>query len=258
MDAHDGGSGDLAERLRAAEDAIRARDEFLAIAAHELRSPLNALALRVAALELMAARRGEEELRAELERTRRSIDRYVRRAVVLLDVSHLNAGSQPLTREPVSVAAIVRNVVETHIDEARFHRTSIEWKVEGNPIGQWDPHMVEEIVGNLVSNAIKYGAGSPVRIAAVADEAGMANFEVSDKGPGIADAERAKIFDKFSRVVSTARDRAGFGLGLWIVGRMVAAHGGTIDVTAPAEGGSTFIVRLPLEPRPPAASKEAT
>ena len=243
----DPGTEELLARLRRAEEAIVARDDFLAIAAHELRSPLNAVALRLAALERMAAQFGARELHHEIERTRRSVDRYVRRAVVLLDVSRLNSQSLHLTPEWVSLKDAVRTAVDAHREEAAFHRTTVEGDAETDARGFWDAHMVEEVLANLVSNAIKYGRGTPVRVEASVPEDGVAHFAVSDGGPGLTQAERARIFEKFERVVSTARNRAGFGLGLWIVGRMVAAHGGSIEVTAPAGGGSHFLVRLPLQ-----------
>lgn len=236
---------DLQARLDEALRAIRARDDFLAVAAHELRSPLNALALRLAALEMMAARLDAVELQAEIERTRRTVDRYVRRAVVLLDVSRLNSPDMHLSPVQVGVSQLVRDVVESHIDEATFRGTTVEATVDGEYSGCWDPHMVEVILSNLVSNAIKYGGIAPVHVRAWADAA-TAWFEVSDGGPGIDAEARARIFEKFERVVADSRDRAGFGLGLWIVGRMVAAHGGSIEVTPGPQGGSRFLVGLPL------------
>ena len=250
---------DLPARLQLAERAIAARDDFLAIAAHELRSPLNALALRLAALEMMAAREGSEALRVEIERTRRTVDRYVRRAVVLLDVSRLNSPEMHLSPSCVDVAELVHGVVDAYRDEAAFHGAALHGEVEGGPRGFWDAHMVEQILGNLVNNAIKYGNGSPVRVKAWADpESGMAHFEVTDGGPGIDAAARSRIFEKFERVVSSTRDRAGFGLGLWIVGRMVAAHEGVIDVAPLAQGGSRFLVSLPLAPTRAADRKEGS
>lgn len=238
----------LRERLRAAEEAIRARDDFLAIAAHELRSPLNALALRLAALERMAAAGSDARLATELQRARRSVDRYVRRAVVLLDVNRLQAEAPPLQVKRVRLAQVVRDVVEAHRDEAAFRGATLALQIEADCEGSWDEHMVEQIATNLVSNAIKYGDGTPVHVRAGACGPGFACLEVSDQGPGIAEAHRQRIFDKFERVVSTARDRAGFGLGLWIVGRMVAAHGGAIEVGTRPGGGALFRVVLPLQP----------
>jgi two-component system, OmpR family, sensor kinase len=238
---------ELRLRLAAAEEAVRARDDFIAIASHELRSPMTALALRLHTIEAMAQRDGHERLRHEIERTRRSVDRYVRRAVVLLDVSRINAGDLTVARERVDVRKLVRDVVETHVDEAAFHGAKLIGHVEDDLVGCWDPHMAEQILSNLVNNAIKYGDGSPVRLRAARDGE-MARFEVSDRGPGIDAAQRARIFEKFERAVPTGTHRSGYGLGLWIVGRMVAAHDGSIDVVTAPGRGTTFVVRLALQP----------
>lgn len=237
---------DLSARLRQAEEAVRARDDFLAIAAHELRSPLHALGLRIAALERLASQGGQPVLAQELQRTRRSVDRYVRRAVTLLDLSRLHAGVLTPVCSPVDGAEVVAAVVDAHADEARFHGATLCSDVVEGATGFWDAHMLEQILSNLVSNAIKYGNGTPVTVR-MSVHGGQACFEVSDHGPGIDEAHRARIFEKFERVVSTAGDRAGFGLGLWIVGRMVAAHAGTIEVDTAPGGGALFRVRLPLQ-----------
>jgi two-component system, OmpR family, sensor kinase len=238
---------ELRLRLAAAEEAVRARDDFIAIASHELRSPMTALALRLQTIEMLARRDGNERLREEIERTRRSVDRYVRRAVVLLDVSRINAGDVTLARERIDVRKLVSDVVDTHADEAAFHGAKLTAHVEDDLVGCWDPHMAEQILSNLVSNAIKYGDGSPVQLRAGADGP-VAVFEVSDRGPGIDAAQRARIFEKFERAVPAGTHRSGYGLGLWIVGRMVAAHDGSIDVVTAPGKGTTFVVRLPLQP----------
>jgi two-component system OmpR family sensor kinase len=238
--------GDLLARLEQAEVALRARDDFLAIAAHELRSPLHALGLRVAALQRLAERSGNAQLAHELERARRSVERYVRRAVTLLDLSRAHAGALRPQPRPVRAAEVVRSVVEDYADEAAFHGASLHADVQQEDLeGWWDPHMIEQILVNLVSNAIKYGHGTPVHVRAGRSAPGCACFEISDQGPGIAPADRQRIFEKFERAV--ARDTAGFGLGLWIVGRMVSAHGGTVEVQDRPGGGALFRVLLPLQ-----------
>jgi two-component system, OmpR family, sensor kinase len=239
------GERDLLARLRAAEEAVRARDDFIAIAAHELRSPMTAIALRLEALEQAALNSGVSRLAIDIQRTRRSVDRYVKRAVVLLDVSRINSGEHAPVRSPVRIGELVRDVVESHEDEARFHGARITAEIHGDHVAFWDPHMAEQIVSNLVNNAIKYGAGTPVSVRATVQD-GVACIAVSDCGPGISDEQRARIFDKFERVVSGIGYRSGYGLGLWIVARMVRAHGGTIDISAVPGGGALFLVRLPL------------
>ena len=236
----------LLRRIAELEDAVRARDDFLAIAAHELRSPLNALSLRLAVLEQMAERSGATELGEQIRRTRRSADRYARRAVVLLDISRLNAETVELTREAVDVRRLVEDVVETHADEAVARGVTLAAQVTADATGLWDPHMAEQIVSNLVVNAIKYGAGTPVTVRATVDGA-QACFEVIDQGPGITAAQQARLFQKFERLVRGG-NRSGYGLGLWIVARMVVAHKGTIDIESAEGRGTTFRVCLPLAP----------
>jgi signal transduction histidine kinase len=236
---------DPAERIRELEAAVRARDDFLATAAHELRGPLHALGLSLSMLEHMAADRADSAMLAQVRRTRRTVDRYSRRAAVLLDVARLNAGELTLSRTHVAVADLVKEVVDMHADEAAFHRTPLTSRIDTHAVGYWDAQMIEQVLSNLVNNAIKYGGATPVSLHA-SERAGSVVFEVSDRGPGIAPEHRARIFDKFERVVRGASSRSGYGLGLWIVGSMVDAHGGTIDVSCPSEGGSVFRVILPL------------
>ena len=245
----DTGLTDEAAALQQALDAVRARDDFIAIAAHELRSPMNALALRLAAVERMARQGHDPQLATEIQRIGRTVERYVRRATVLLDVSRLNADRLQLACMPVRVGEVVQAVVDAHRDEAAFRGALLHAHVEQDLVGHWDPHMVEEILANLVSNAIKYGQGTPVDLRVSAMEPGFAIFEVRDGGPGIDAMQRRRIFEKFERVVSSSPYQSGFGLGLWIVGRMVVAHKGAIDVSAAPGGGTVFTVRLPLDPQ---------
>lgn len=153
---------------------------------------------------------------------------------------------------------ILHNVTDTYADEAAFRGVTIEVNRGDDHVGRWDPRMVEEIVSNLVSNALRYGAGSPVEVAAGADGAGWAWFSVADRGPGVSAEQRQRIFEKFERAVPRQGDRGGFGLGLWIAAGMTRAHGGDIDVRDRAGGGTEFVVRLPLDPgsRPGAQDNE--
>lgn len=241
----DPSSADLAARLQAAEEAMRARDDFIAVAAHELRSPMNALALQVAVLEHMADKTGGP-VADEVRRLRRTVERYVKRATVLLDVTRINSGELKLACRPVDVRELVDTVVAAHAAEAAFHGSRLTARVDGRITGHWDAHMVEQVLDNLVNNAIKYGGGTPVEISATS-EGGSVRFLVTDGGPGIDEQQHAKIFDKFERVVATSAYQSGFGLGLWIVGRMVAAHRGRIDVQAGPQGGTVFAVTLPVD-----------
>lgn len=237
---------ELSAELAEARLAVQARDDFLAIAAHELRTPMNSFSLQIAALERLARRSGDQRIAEQLERARQTIERYVRRATLLLDVTRLNAGRLELQAAPVSLLEVIREVVDSHADEAAFHGVSLEVHAQEPLIGHWDAQALEEVVSNLVSNAMKYGGAGPVTIRAYADGPGWACISVSDCGPGISEAQRHRIFEKFERLVEGTETRNGFGLGLWIVGQLVAAHGGSIHIGTAPGAGAVFTIRLPL------------
>ena len=111
--------------------------------------------------------------------------------------------------------------------------------------GRWDRLAAEQIVANLISNAIKYGAGSPVEVSLTEPAPGVAKIQVSDRGPGIASQDRERIFERFQRAVEPGQRRSGFGIGLWLVRSLVQAHGGSIEVDSTPGQGSTFTVHLP-------------
>jgi signal transduction histidine kinase len=224
---------------------VDARDDFLAVAAHELRSPLNAVALRLSLLEKQAAA-SAPQLTPEIARTRKVVDRYVSRAAVLLDVARLNAGVLEPHRERVDIEQLVINVVDAYREEAAIRDTVLTTRVDNTAAGCWDPHMVEQILANLVNNAIKYGDGAPVEVRAGVD-GGSAWFEVADQGPGIDEQDKARVFEKFERLAFRSGARSGYGLGLWIVGSMLSAHGGSIQIASAQPRGSVFKVKLPLK-----------
>ncbi|MDZ5461098.1 ATP-binding protein [Azohydromonas lata] len=238
----------LLGRLAKAEDAVRARDDFLAIAGHELRSPMNALLLLLHAIERMLARDDTTRAAQELHRARRILQRFVYRATVLLDVSRLNAGRYELQVGPVDVQALVDRVLDAYAQEAASRGSNLHACVEPGITGQWDPHGVEEVLCNLVTNAIKYGAGTPIHVSAAKDGTDRVRLSVSDGGPGIDPVHRQRIFEKFERVVGAPGTASGFGIGLWLVGQIVRAHSGNIDVKVAPQGGTTFEVTLPLFP----------
>jgi two-component system, OmpR family, sensor kinase len=227
------------------QEAIRARDEFLSIAAHELRNPMHALALEASGA-LRAARRGGDAVTVtRLERMVLAINRYVQRANVLLDVSRINAGKLPLNPEPVDLARVVRESVEAYEAEAAHHRVELNVDCPDSLVGNWDRTALEQIASNLISNAIKFGAGHPVDVALdMSDDA--ARLTVRDRGVGISETDRRRIFERFEQV-RNGEKRAGFGIGLWLVRSVVEAHGGSIAVESTLGRGSTFEVRLPLD-----------
>ncbi len=240
---------DLTDRWRAEEglrEAVKARDEFLSIASHELKTPITALGLQLAsALELLSGQPGEprwNKLQSRLAGAERQVDRLTTLINQLLDVTRITAGRLALAPERVDLAKVVRAVLARSQELVRRAGSAVS--VEADPaIGQWDPVALEAVAVNLLSNALKFGAGRPVAIR-VAQHQGRARLVVRDHGIGIAPEAQTRIFERFERAVPS-QHYGGFGIGLWIVRQVVEAHGGTIRVESAAGAGTTFTVELP-------------
>jgi two-component system, OmpR family, sensor kinase len=243
-------SADLESQLRARiaelEQALRARDEFLSIAAHELRNPMHSLLLQVSAAVQVARKHGDAALRRRLERVQQIIDRYVKRASLLLDVGRMNATRQQPQLEQVDFAELVREVIESYRPEAAFNRCTLRPDLPPTLIGSWERLSLEQIVSNLISNAIKFGAGQPIDVSLGTPDAGSVRLSVRDRGIGIADSDQERIFGRFERLAPEAGHPAGAGVGLWLVRGLVEAHGGSIAVHSKPGEGALFEVVFPL------------
>ena len=226
-------------------EALLARDELVSMASHELRSPVGALAL---ALEQIC-RKATQSGAADLQKLANLGLRQVRRLTVLignlLDVSRLRAGRFELDREHANLGSVVHEACDALADQARAGGTSLEVSIETDGWGQWDIDRMHQVVINLVTNAIKYGERSPVRVRLRSLD-GMVLLGVLDGGPGIPPEERERIFRPFTRA-SARRKAQSLGLGHYIVHEKVQAHGGTIEVES-RPGFTCFELRLPTEP----------
>jgi len=162
----------------------------------------------------------------------------------LLDASRLAEGPLALDREEVEVGTLVASVADRMRESAATAGSALHVEV-GAPIsGRWDRFRIEQVVGNLIGNAIKYGAGRPIDVSA-SPSAGKAVIAVSDQGVGISPEDQRRVFERFARL-TPGRDYGGFGLGLWISRTIVEAHGGTIAVSSQLGNGASFVVQLPL------------
>lgn len=231
--------------------AVRMRDEFLSVASHELRTPLASLML---SLEIIRrASRSDPRLERAVASAWQGGERLQRLFEELLDVSRIDAERMTLDCADVDLDALVRRVV------ARFRpdieRARCEVVVYGRALhGRWDRSRLDQVLANLLANALKFGPGHPVEIT-IEQEGDRALLSVRDHGIGIEPAQQRTIFDRFQRAVSE-RHYGGLGLGLYICRRIVEAHGGTIRADSQPGAGATFTVELPLDPR--AASDRAT
>lgn len=225
--------------------AVRARDEFISIAGHELRNPMAAVLLQVQALRKLAQRQAPvAEVEHRLTTLEQRVKSFIGRATTLLDVTRLNANAYRLEREAVALDEALAIVIDELRPQAEHAGSSIDAQIETGLVGQWDRLAVIQVVSNLVSNAIKYGAGKPITVATWR-ETEVALLRVEDHGIGMSEDDQERVFARFERAVKR-RQHGGFGLGLWIVGQLVQRLGGTIELSSANGQGSTFIVRLPL------------
>ena len=236
-------------KLARAEAELRLRDEFLSIASHELRTPLNALLLHAAGLDFVIrseSSSGAAFLGGLLDRVASITKQGARLNGLierLLDVSRLATGRLAIKLEPMDLVEVVNEIVATYRPEAETTGSTIRVSAPPTIPGFWDPLRVGQIVTNLLSNALKYGCGKPVDVT-VDTDGDRARIAVRDQGIGIPREQWETIFDRFDRG-DVPRDTAGLGLGLYIVDRLVRAHGGTVALDSIVGKGSTFTVELP-------------
>ncbi len=233
-----------------AQAAVAARDDFLSIASHELKTPVATLQLLIQNL-LRRFRTDPSSITPDTATDRlAAVEKQVLRLTKLindlLDLSRITDGRLELDREPTDLASIVRDVVARHEEDAHRAHCTMSVAVESPVPGVWDPMRLDQVVENLLSNAIKYGARGRIEVRVDGDER-VARLMVRDEGIGIPPDAQARIFQRFERAVS-ASDYGGFGLGLWIVHRIVAAHGGELRVESELGRGSEFHVDLPRTP----------
>ncbi|WP_306817875.1 protein kinase domain-containing protein [Archangium lipolyticum] len=232
---------------REEQEAVRRRDDFLSIAAHELKTPLTSLQLHIQGL-MSQVRQGlerlpPERLGAKLESANLQTQRLGKLVNELLDISRIAQGQLLGKLEDVDLVQVVRGVVER--SREALARAECEPRLHLPPslVGHWDAMRLEQVVVNLLTNASKYGAGRPIEVT-VEGDATQARLRVRDEGIGIAPEDAARIFERFERAVSV-RHYGGFGIGLWIVREIVQALGGTIEVDSAPGQGATFTVTLP-------------
>lgn len=239
---------DNARLFRKAREALKARDEFLSMASHDLRSPLTSLRLQLQAVRRDMQQgdegpRSPEKLAARVESMVRQTDRMLHMMDALLDITQMTAGRLELKRQKVDLVELVRGAVATLDEELRQSGVEIRVHAKGPVEGEWDRLRLEQIIDNLLSNAVKYGKGQPVDLT-VSTDGDMARLVVRDRGVGIAPEDQVRLFDRFERV-KLNRDVTGYGVGLWIVRRVVESHGGRISVESRLGEGSSFTILMP-------------
>ncbi|MFL5343717.1 MAG: ATP-binding protein [Hyalangium sp.] len=247
------------EASRKAHEALGLRDEFLAIAAHEMKTPLTSMKAQVQHLERLLAREPtgsgqDSRLRSVLAATSRQLRRLQILDEQLLDITRLTLGRLELRYEPLDFQEFLQEQLEQNAEAASKATSELRLECAGPIPGAWDRLRLEQIVGNLISNAIKFGAGKPItlRLDARGDRV---RLQVIDSGIGIAVEDHRRIFERLERAVDS-RHYGGLGMGLWIVRQSVEALGGDITVESAPGQGATFTVELPRMPQAPFIEEE--
>ncbi len=247
-----------AQALRAAEQRIvdlqrqlAVQDEFATTLAHELRNLLAPIVMHAEYLA-DAARLAREPLplawlNPRLEGLCLRMRKFVETFDRIMDASRLTAGHMDLRLEDVDLSGLAREISAGFEREATSARSTLSVVAPPQLIGCWDRLRLQQICTNLISNAIRYGAGHPIEISVSGDEE-WATLRVQDHGIGISDADQQRVFERFERG-GQQRKPGGFGIGLWIVRENCRALGGEVSVESRLAQGSTFTVRLPRRRR---------
>lgn len=244
---------DVSERERAyqkVENAVKAREEFMSMASHELRTPLTGMKLHTQLMQRHLKRGPEEPLpRAVVEKyvthTDQSLDRMVRLVEDMLDIARIQAGKLELHREKSDVVEVVAETLNRFSDELAGAGIETTFDAPKRLELPLDKFRIEQVVSNLVTNAIRYAPRAPVEVK-IRESDGKAIIVFSDNGPGIAAPNRERVFDRFERLYS-ARSIKGLGLGLYIVKEIVDAHGGKISIENAKRRGASFVIELPTQ-----------
>jgi signal transduction histidine kinase len=236
------------QALKELKLAVTARDQFLSIASHELKTPLTTVILQVASVLKLVRSQGPDrvaqQVASKLEIAEGQLDRLTALINNLLDVTRITSGRLQLERQSTDLALLVRALIARSCQLLPGDQLSLVVEADRPVVGTWDPILLETIVSNLLSNAIKFGAGRPVEVAVSGDE-DLARLVVTDHGIGIEPRDQERIFQRFERAVPE-HHFGGLGVGLWIVRQAAEAHGGRIRVSSSPGAGSTFVVELPL------------
>ena len=252
----------LVEKLQTTQGelqrAVRVRDDFMSMVSHELRTPLNTLYLETQVRKMHLSKGNLKPFSAEqlptlIERDQRQIQNMVRLIDDMLDVTRLRRDALSIRPKPFDLSTLARRVIDNLAQQAEAAGSPISLDAPFDVPGVWDEFRIEQVLTNLLTNALRYGGGKPVEVA-IAERDGLATMSVEDRGIGVAEADHDRIFEQFERTEDSRKHAAGLGLGLYITREIVRAHGGTIALESVAGEGSLFRVTLPLTVQAPASS----
>lgn len=236
--------------LAQAREEVKARDEFLSIASHELKSPLTAMLLQIQTAlhnvkNVSLANFSVAKLLTMLESVEHQTTRLSKMISDLLNISLITTKKLDLEPEKVDLTELAQNVIDNFSDKLTKDGYDLQLEYDKPVIGQWDKVRIEQVITNLITNAIKYGDGKPIHVK-IANSDNKGRISITDRGIGIPDEQQGKIFALFERADGTKKGYQGLGVGLYITDQIVKAHGGQIKLKSKPGSGSTFTVELPL------------
>ena len=230
-----------------AEEALAGRSEFLSIVSHELRTPIYALKLQLDLLRKRLERGATVEDQQDfLNRSDRQLASLTHLMDGLFDLVRYERGQFELRYANVDITGLAHDLTERFCGRGGEVNCNVE-AAQSPLFVQADPRRVEQALVNLLTNAIKYGAGKPVHVVVTSDDK-YVFIAVTDQGPGIAPADQERIFRRFERLRTDGTSVHGLGLGLYIARRIAEAHGGSLTVNSELGKGATFTLRLPRQP----------
>jgi signal transduction histidine kinase len=233
----------IMETERSLRETVRSRDAFLAAVGHELRTPLSVLKLNADLLRRKPDSGDVAVPRPLVDMIGRNVDAVVSLVDRLLDVSLIARGQLKLRCAQVDLSAVARDAVERASLQMGGRTCEVILEASAPVLGRWDPVRLGQVVDNLVGNALRHACAGQITVCV--DRVGpLARLRVRDRGAGIPEADRRRVFERFERLGDSV-DGSGLGLGLAIVRDIVEAHGGTIRVEDAPGGGAEFVVELP-------------
>lgn len=229
--------------------AIQARDDFLALASHELSTPLTTLKL-ASQIRKRQIQSGDYSLCEPshvikiLNEDAKQIDRLQRLINSMLDVKYITEGKLQLKKEIIDLTKVMNEIIERLNPQIVSSNSEVIFEAKYSILGCWDRCKIEQVFTNLLTNAVKYGSGKPIIVNVTKTET-VAEIIVKDKGIGISSQDYERIFQPFERAVAT-NNISGLGIGLYIVKQYVEAHGGYVQIESQLNRGTVIIVNLPL------------
>lgn len=232
----------LSLALHESEECVQRSDALISMATHDLRSPLGSIQLNIQSI-LRASRPVPRWIRSRLLRAEELVRHAAQLISDLLTLERSRLAAPPAGLEELDLHAFVRDTIGLLEEQIQAAKCSVYIQCEGPVLGRWDKVCLAQIVSNLVSNALKFGAGKPLEIT-IGRSSSVARIVVSDHGIGLAEHDHQRIFERFEQLHPTSAQN-GVGLGLWIVAEATHRLKGSVRLRSAPGEGSTFIVELP-------------